>query len=96
MAGKPAYLSRLTCLFAINAMVAPLDSKVLSQDLLTAVIKLAGDKVPNIRFNAARVLGAIAAKADASVVSSKIKPVLSKLASDEDPDVKFFAQQASA
>jgi hypothetical protein len=42
-----------------------MDGKALSQDVLPAVVKLAADTVPNVRFNAARVLGAIATRVDA-------------------------------
>jgi len=65
----------------INACVVPL------------LLKLAKDKVPNIRFNVSKTVLLIAKSLSVSNVG-KIKEVLKPMAeSDPDFDSQFFAQQ---
>ena len=60
------------------------------------VTRMAGDPVPNIRFNVAKTLGALIAVVDGDAASSQIRPALTTLVDDDDPDVKFFAQESIA
>lgn len=53
------------------------------------------DGVPNVRFNAAKVLERIIPLLDASLVDAQIKPCLAALLADDDGDVRFFAARAS-
>ena len=50
--------------------------------------------MPNIKFNAAKVLEKLVALVDASAVDQAIKPCLVELSMDADGDVRFFAQHA--
>ena len=52
--------------------------------------------MPNVRFNAAKVLQQLAALSDAPAVSQTIRPTLNELAADKDSDVRFFSQHALA
>ena len=55
------------------------------------------DRVPNVRFNAAKVLQQLAALSDPPAVSQTIRPTLQELASgDTDTDVRFYSAAALA
>lgn len=54
------------------------------------------DRVPNVRFNAAKVLQQLAALSDAPAVNSTIKPCLAELAADKDADVSYYASTSLA
>jgi hypothetical protein len=62
--------------------------------MLPTVLNLAGDPVPNVRFNIAKCLAAIGPKLNSSCLQSQIKPCLNKLGDDADFDVRFFASEA--
>lgn len=61
-------------------------------------LELAGDPVPNIRFNAAKTLAVIGqvllAAGQAGEVEGRIRPKLEALLSDADEDVVYYARQA--
>ena len=52
------------------------------------------DRVPNVKFNAAKILQELAPLSDPPAVSQTIKPCLKDLAADQDGDVRFFAHHA--
>lgn len=52
--------------------------------------------MPNVRFNAAKVLEKLAPLVDARMVDGTIKPFLAGMAGDADADVRFFAAKALA
>lgn len=52
--------------------------------------------MPNVRFNAAKILQQLAALSDPPAVSQTIRPCLIELAADKDSDVRFFAQTSLA
>ena len=54
------------------------------------------DRVPNVKFNAAKILQQLAALSDPPAVSQTIRPCLAELSADKDGDVRFFAQHALA
>ncbi|MBA0645792.1 hypothetical protein Goklo_013846 [Gossypium klotzschianum] len=62
--------------------------------LLPVVINASKDRVPNIKFNVAKVLQSLIPIVDQSVVEKKIRPCLVELSEDPDVDVRFFASQA--
>jgi serine/threonine-protein phosphatase 2A regulatory subunit A len=70
------------------------NQEIISSTMLPLVIRLAQDRVPNIRFNVAKTLHALVPLLDTNVVQTRVKPTLSKLFDDTDRDVKFFAGQA--
>ena len=56
---------------------------------------MAGDKVPNVRFNVAKTLQILAGLVDPAINQTRIKPALTKMMTDDsDRDVKFYATQA--
>ena len=60
---------------------------------MPAILALAEDPIPNIRFNVAKGLGKLAGPMKA-LNDEKIKHVLKRLEKDGDMDVRFFAQQS--
>lgn len=60
------------------------------------VSSLQTDPVPNVRFNAAKVLERLAPLVDAPLVDAQLRPCLAALADDGDTDVRFFAARALA
>jgi serine/threonine-protein phosphatase 2A regulatory subunit A len=50
--------------------------------------------VPNVKFNAAKMLERMAPLVDRGVLDSTIKPALREMAEDGDADVRFYASQA--
>ncbi|KAM1085387.1 hypothetical protein ACFX2B_011041 [Malus domestica] len=62
--------------------------------LLPVLINATKDRVPNIKFNVAKVLQSLIPIVDQSVVEKTIRPSLVELSEDPDVDVRFFANQA--
>lgn len=68
--------------------------------IMPAVVELAHDPVPNIRFNVAKSLEALApvllAASDDTreALGEQVKTTLLQLQNDNDVDVKYFAQRA--
>ncbi len=76
--------------------MAPLLDTESASQILPLVLKLSNDKIPNVRFNAARVLEKLGSKIDKAMVKSHVKPCLDKLMADSDADVKFYSERAVA
>ena len=80
--------------------IAPsLTLEVVRENVLDMLLQLAGDPIPNIRFNVAKALESIATSFGDSpegreLVQTKIAPVLEALKNDQDADVRFFASRA--
>ena len=70
--------------------------EVLQTVLMTPVLELAEDPVPNIRFNVCKTLQKLVPHVDSATVTTRIKPVLTVLQGDVDRDVKFYAGEALA
>lgn len=60
----------------------------------TPALTVAFYRVPNIKFNVAKVLQSLIPIVDQSVVEKTIRPCLIELSEDPDVDVRFFATQA--
>jgi len=91
------YLYRVTALNAVASLAPHVRRNVLDGKLLPAVTAIAlKDKVPNVRFNSAKVLERLAPFVDGPVLEGKVKPVLKTMAGDPDTDVRFFAAKALA
>ena len=52
--------------------------------------------MPNVKFNAAKILQQLAVLSDPPAISQTIRPCLAELSTDKDSDVRFFAQNALA
>ncbi|KAK8919201.1 hypothetical protein KSP39_PZI021073 [Platanthera zijinensis] len=88
------YLYRMTFLHAIALLSPVLVPNITFQKLLPVVISASQDRVPNIKFNAAKVLQLLSSIVDSSVVEKTIRPCLAELSEDPDVDVRYFAGQA--
>uniref|UniRef100_A0A8W8LH16 HEAT repeat domain-containing protein n=2 Tax=Magallana gigas TaxID=29159 RepID=A0A8W8LH16_MAGGI len=55
---------------------------------------MAGDNVPNVRFNVAKSILRLGKMLDQSVAQQQVKPVLDKLKADSDIDVQYYALEA--
>lgn len=62
--------------------------------VLPVVLPYSKDRVPNVKFNVAKMLQAVAPMLDRSTVDGQVKPCLVELTNDSDPDVKYFARRA--
>lgn len=93
LAQEPVYLLRTTALRAAVALSQALSPEAMAADILPTLARLAADKVPNIRFNAAKALGAVHERLDAAG-KDDAKATLQQLHRDADADVRFFAEQA--
>lgn len=72
---------------------------VLRDDVLETVLRLAGDPIPNIRFNVAKTLEVIAVVMATSpegqeVTANSLLPTLQQLQADNDADVRYFSGRA--
>jgi len=88
------YLHRITVLHAAAALGRVVSREVLLTSLLPAVVKGGQDGVPNVRFNAAKVLEQMLPFLNTSMVDQLVKPHLNQLMSDPDQDVRYFATKA--
>ncbi|XP_063902178.1 serine/threonine-protein phosphatase 2A 65 kDa regulatory subunit A alpha isoform-like [Zophobas morio] len=92
MANYQNYLHRMTVLFTIDSLLPVLDSDVIIEDLIPLVIKMAGDPIANVRFNAAKTMGSLIKSL--SFKPENIEITLKSLEEDPDPDVRFYANQS--
>ena len=88
------YLYRMTALFCVSVLSTAVDTQAMRENLLPLVLRVAGDPVPNIRFNVAKSLGELASRVDKEVLDKNIKPTLENMCRDEDDDVAYFAKEA--
>ena len=62
--------------------------------MLSTVVGLASDAVPNVKFNVAKTLMRIGQWLDQPTIQQQVKPLLEKLKQDTDSDVQYFAAEA--
>lgn len=62
--------------------------------MLSTVVGLASDNVPNVKFNVAKTLMRIGQWLDHATIQQQVKPVLEKLRQDADSDVSYYAGEA--
>lgn len=91
MINNPHYLYRMTILHAISLLAPVMGSDITCQKLLPVVINASKDRVPNIKFNVAKVMQSLIPIVEHSVVEQTIRPTLVELSEDPDVDVRFFA-----
>ncbi|KAM1085386.1 hypothetical protein ACFX2B_011041 [Malus domestica] len=94
MIDNPHYLYRMTILRAICLLAPVMGPEITCSKLLPVLINATKDRVPNIKFNVAKVLQSLIPIVDQSVVEKTIRPSLVELSEDPDVDVRFFANQA--
>eukprot|EP00210_Caulerpa_lentillifera_P002015 g1932.t1 len=90
------YLYRITVLVTISMLAVVVDGDVVHGQMLPAIINLAKDPVPNVRFSVAKNLQKMIQEAvfEKNAVSQVVQPCLKELSEDADADVMFFANQA--
>ncbi|CAA6674775.1 unnamed protein product [Spirodela intermedia] len=84
---NPHYLYRMTILHAISLLAPVMGSEITCQKLLPVIITASKDRVPNIKFNVAKVLQSL-------IPFFNNLPALVELSEDPDVDVRYFASQA--
>jgi serine/threonine-protein phosphatase 2A regulatory subunit A len=90
-----SYLFRMTSLFAARDLAFVFPQQESQKLFIPLMVQLAGDTVPNVRFNVAKALGKMATVCDVKSVQDQILPTLRTLATkDKDPDVKYYAQKS--
>ncbi len=94
LVNNPHYLYRMTILVAIGNLAPVVSHEVLCNSMLPVVIACSQDKVPNIKFNVAKMLKQLIPLVDTSILVETIKPCLLTLSEDTDTDVRYFARQA--
>ncbi|KAA3459764.1 Armadillo-like helical [Gossypium australe] len=105
MINNPHYLYRMTILHAVSLLAPVMGKDITCSKLLPVVINASKDRVPNIKFNVAKVLQSLIPIVDQSVnsigynkyeqvVEKTIRPCLVELSEDPDVDVRYFATQA--
>ncbi|CAI0552474.1 unnamed protein product [Linum tenue] len=94
MFNNPHYLYRMTILRATSLLAPVMGAEITCSKLLPPVVNAAKDRVPNIKFNVAKVLQSLIPIVDQSVVEKSIRPALVELSEDPDVDVRFFANEA--
>lgn len=90
------FICRITCLFTFDNLIPVVSAETVKEYLYPFINELADDKVPNIRFNAAKSLYHVSqslVKNYKDIVLQEIKPTLERLTDDEDEDVRYFAQE---
>jgi len=81
--------------------IAPsLNFDIVRNEVLEALLHLATDPIPNIRFNVAKSLEVLATTYGTTaegkeLAQQRIAPVLEGLKNDQDADVRYFATHAS-
>ncbi|KAJ1436236.1 HEAT, type 2 [Sesbania bispinosa] len=88
MINNPHYLYRMTILRAVSLLAPVMGSEITCSKLLPIVVSASKDRVPNIKFNVAKVLESIFPIVDQSVVEKTIRPCLVELSEDPDVDVE--------
>ncbi|ETW87219.1 hypothetical protein HETIRDRAFT_469075 [Heterobasidion irregulare TC 32-1] len=99
MGAHPNYLYRMTTVQAIATIAPSLNFDIVLNEILDALLHLATDPIPNIRFNVAKSLEVLAATygnipEGQESARQKIFPALEKLKNDQDADVRYFATHA--
>mmetsp|Transcript_29538 Transcript_29538/g.75186 ORF Transcript_29538/g.75186 Transcript_29538/m.75186 type:complete len:603 (-) Transcript_29538:68-1876(-) len=90
------YLYRISAVSCTGALAVVAGGPLLEKHLVPMVLKMAGDPVPNVRFNAAKTIQAMhksCASASPSALQDSLVPCLRRLGTDEDPDVQFYAKR---
>ncbi|KAG5415081.1 hypothetical protein IGI04_002648 [Brassica rapa subsp. trilocularis] len=86
MVTNPHYLHRMMVLRAISLMAPVMGSEITCSKFLPVVAEASKDRVPNVKFNVAKLLQSLIPIVDQSC--------LVDLSEDPDVDVRYFANQA--
>ncbi|XWS64330.1 hypothetical protein CRYUN_Cryun06bG0177200 [Craigia yunnanensis] len=81
----------MNILHAISLLAPVMGSEITCSKLLPIVVNASKDRVPNIKFNVAKILQSLVPIVDQSVVEKTIRPCLVELSEDPDVDARYFA-----
>ncbi|VDB99607.1 unnamed protein product [Peniophora sp. CBMAI 1063] len=92
MGAHPNYLYRMTTVQAIGTIAPSLNLEIIQNEILEALLHLATDTIPNIRFNVAKSMEVLAVTYGATpegkaLIAEKVVPVLEELKADSDADI---------
>ncbi|KAF3489219.1 hypothetical protein F2Q69_00054270 [Brassica cretica] len=94
MVNNPHYLHMMMALRVISLMAPVMGSEITCSKFLPVVVEASKDRVPNIKFNVAKLLQSLIPVVDQSVVDKTIRQCLVDLSEDPDVDVRYFANHA--
>ncbi|KAI0033171.1 ARM repeat-containing protein [Vararia minispora EC-137] len=99
MGAHPNYLYRMTTVQAIGTIAPVLDLDIVRSEIMEALLHLATDSIPNIRFNVAKSMEVLSTSYGGTpdgkeFIQQKVVPVLEELKIDQDADVRYFATHA--
>ncbi|KAG5648000.1 hypothetical protein DXG03_007034 [Asterophora parasitica] len=99
MGQHPNYLFRMTTVQAITTITPSLNLEIVRADVIGPLLILAGDPIPNIRFNVAKSLEILATTFNTSkegheFIEQQVVPALVQQKNDSDADVRYFATRA--
>ena len=80
------FTKRMTAILILDVLREELDRA----SVLSILKEMAGDKVPNVRFNVAKLLKKMSTGSN----SGEIREILDSLVGDEDGDVRYYARDA--
>lgn len=88
------YLYRISSMLCVSRLSEAVSPSFIEEQLVPMVVRLCGDPVPNVRFNATKTIQAMHRTCPA--VNTATRECLERLQRDQDPDVVCFAQRAAA
>ncbi|KIK94357.1 hypothetical protein PAXRUDRAFT_828075 [Paxillus rubicundulus Ve08.2h10] len=99
MGQHPNYLYRMTTVQAITTISPSLTLPIVQAEIITPLLQLAEDPIPNIRFNVAKALEILAitfgnTPEGTEFVKQRIIPALEQQKNDGDADVRYFSTRA--
>ncbi|KAF8642237.1 hypothetical protein AX16_009512 [Volvariella volvacea WC 439] len=99
MGQHPNYLFRMTTVQAITTIAPSLNVDIVRADVIEPLLILAGDPIPNIRFNVSKALEILALTFGSKpegrdLLRQRIIPALEQQQNDQDADVRYFATRA--
>ncbi|KAK2461907.1 hypothetical protein APHAL10511_006370 [Amanita phalloides] len=99
MGAHPNYLFRMTTVQAITTISPSLTLETIRADVITPLLELSKDSIPNIRFNVSKSLEVLATTFGGTpegrqFVQDWIAPTLERQKNDPDADVRYFASRA--
>lgn len=85
----------------IKTIAPSLNLEIIQNEILEALLHLATDSIPNIRFNVAKSMEVLAVTYGSTsegkaLIAEKVVPVLEELKADSDADVRYYAAHALA
>ncbi|KAI6162199.1 armadillo-type protein [Pisolithus thermaeus] len=99
MGQHPNYLYRMTTVQAIATISPSLTLPIIQSEIISPLLQLAADPIPNIRFNVSKALEILATTLSSTAegqefIKQKVVPALEQQKNDADADVRYFSVRA--